>query len=294
MRQARAAGIGSKSLRRACERPQRIVPVPAYLEGLARELLDGRLAELGREQRDGVENRVDRAARQQARAVCSEQARDLDPVAGRREAAQRVLRMVVRLEPASRLELHGAHLVLARRALGEGELAHRRAERVPARALPVHLDEQPSLRERVEDLTRRLDAERLAELGREPLERCHRGDEFLHLRRLVCEHLRRQIREQGPAGTAYALERIGALLGRSFAERLDREPHRRGPPACGAVERGCGRHVVVARAVGEQGGRLVHVEREVGAGDLEHLAPAAKPLYRKGQFRAGGEDEMQA
>ena len=160
--------------RGAVEAAERLVPVAADLEGLAGELLDRGIAPALRQERDRVEDRIACAVREQRRAVRREQAAELRGVAGLRETAQCFLDVPVLLEPLRRAHAQGASLGLVREELGERELANGSAERVPARRVAMELDEEAAPGERPEDLGRALDSERLAQLGREALER---GDE---------------------------------------------------------------------------------------------------------------------
>ena len=136
-------------------------------------------------------------------------------------------------------------------------------------------------------------AERLAERGGEALERRDRPHEGLDLGRLVGEHLGGEVREERAAGPADARERATSLRGRHLAERLDREPHGRRPPAGRGLELDRRLRVGGARERGQQCARLARVEDEVGAGELEHLPLAPQALDRERQLEARGEDEVE-
>ena len=171
-----------------------------------------------------------------------------------------------------------ARLGLVREELGERELANRCAERVPARSVAVKLDEEAAPGERPEDLGRALDPERLAQLGREALERRDEAHELLDAGRLVREDLGREIREQRPARAADALECLTATRGWHASEGLDGEPDGCGPASRRAVQLGRRLRVVVAGQRAQEPGGLLDVEREVRAAQLEHLALPAQPL----------------
>ena len=135
--EAHAPGEGRRepvcTLRRALEAAEGLVPVAADLMRLADELLDGRGSKLGREPARGVEHGVDGSLGEKRAAVGLEQPCRLGGLGGR-ERPQRLLRLVTALEPPRGGDPHLAHLGSARGEPREGELAHRRAERVPARA----------------------------------------------------------------------------------------------------------------------------------------------------------------
>ena len=130
-----------------------------------------------------------------------EQPREPLAVTCRGEGAKCLLGLVVRLEPARRARPHPSHLGGGRTLLGESELAHRRAERVPAGRVALQLDEQTASRQRVQRLRGAGDPERLAEGCGEPVERRDRPHQGLDLGGLVREDLGGEVREEGPART---------------------------------------------------------------------------------------------
>ena len=268
----------------AMEAAQGLVPVAADLKRLAGELLDRAVAQVGRQQADGAEHAVDDTVREERRPVRAQQAGELGGVACLGQAAQRLLELVVLLEPARRPQPQIAGFGLVGEPRG-GELTHRLAERVPARRMAVELDEEPAPGQRAEDLPGPLDPERLAELGREALERRDDPHQRLDLRRLVGEDLGREVGEEGAVRTPNAVERVAATVRRDAAQRLDREPHGRGPPARRSLELFSRLRVPLTRQCLEQTSGLFDVEGEVGPVQLEHLALPAQALDREGRLR---------
>ena len=139
---------------------------------LADELLDGRGSKVGREPARGVKHGVDGPLGEKRAAVGLEQPCRLGGLGGG-ERPQRLLRLVTALEPLRGGDPHLAHLGSARGEPREGELAHRRAERVPAWLAALELDEEAAARQGTQRLVGSFDPERVAELGREALERRH-------------------------------------------------------------------------------------------------------------------------
>ena len=100
---------------RALEAPKRILPVAAKPERLAGKHLVLRRTAARAEQCDRLEHRIDRPAREDPRSGIGKHAGDLVEVADRHEAAQRLLGLVVVVEPARCLGAHGLGRLVARR-----------------------------------------------------------------------------------------------------------------------------------------------------------------------------------
>ena len=293
-RQPRRQRVGIS--RGPLEAAQCLVPVAADLERLACELLDRRRPERPRDERDRLEDGVDGPACQQRGALGRQDAGELGHLACGGEAAQRVLRLVVRLEPSRSLASHTSRLPVTRVTARQRELAHGRPERVPPGRLAValQLDEEPSSRERLQDLRRVHDAERLAEPCGEPLERRDGPHQRLDLGRLPGEHLGCEVGDQRPSRPADALERGPPAGGRHAAQRLHGEPDSGRPAAGRPVQLQRGRRVAGARRASSSSAcDLVDVEGQVGARELEHVALSAKPLDREGELGPRGEHEVE-
>ena len=138
----------------------------------------------------------------------------------------------VRLEPARRPRPDASHLGRGRAALGRARTRAPASRASTSRpSCPWSSTKRPRRASGAERLGGAATPERLAERGSEALERRHRPHQRLDLRRLVREDLGGEVGEQRAARPADALERRLPLGGRHPAERLDREPHRRGPAA---------------------------------------------------------------
>ena len=294
---AHAPGEGRRervcALRRALEAAEGLVPVAADLMRLADELLDGGGSKLGRKPARRVEHGVDGPLGEKRAAVGLEQACRLGGL-GSGERPQRLLRLVTALEPPRGGDPHLAHLGSARGEPRKGELAHRRAERVPPGLAALELDEEPAARERTQRLVGSFDPERVAELRGEALERRDARDELRDPRVLAGEHLGGQVGEERPARPAHALERGGHVGGGHSPQGLHGEAHRRGPAAGEPVQLGGDGRVRVSRELGQQRRGLVDVECELRAGDLHDLPLPSEPLDRERKLGTGGDDEVQA
>jgi hypothetical protein len=200
---------------------------------------------------------------------------------------------VTALEPSRSGDPHLAHLGGARGQPGKGELAHRRAERVPPGLAALKLDEEPAARERSQRLVGPFDPEGVAELRGEALERRDPRDELRNARILAREHLGSQVGEERPARPAHALERGRHVGGDDSPQGLHGEADSRGPAAGEPVELGGDGRVGVSRQLHQQRRGLVDVECEPRARDLHDLPLPSEPLDRKRKLVAGRDDEVQ-
>ena len=136
-------------------------------------------------------------------------------------------------------------------------------------------------------------AERLAQLGREALERSGEAHERSGRRGLALEHLGGEIRVHGAARLAQPVERDIALGFGDGRERLDREPRRDRPAGRRRVHELGG----LGRLRSEHGRydhpRFIRAEREVRGVELEDAARAAEAFDRKRDVVARRDDEMQ-
>ena len=268
------------------------MPVAANLMRLADELLHGRGSKRGGKPARRVEHGVDRPPGEKRAAVGLEQACRLGVLSGG-ERPQRLLRLVAALEPPRGGDPDLAHLGGARGEPRKCELPHRRAERVPPGLGALELDEEAAARQRTQRLVGSFDPERVAEAGREALERRHPRDELRDPRMLAGEHLGGQVGEERPARPAHALERDGHVGGGHSPQGLHGEAHRRGPAAGEPVQLG-GDGRVRAGELGEQRRDLVDVERELRSGDLHDPPLPSEPLDRKRKLGTRCDDEVQA
>ena len=197
------------------------------------------------------------------------------------------------LEPARGARSYSSHLG-GRRASRRASANSRTGEpsEYQPTVCPCSSTNEPAPRERVERLRGVRDPQRLAERRGEALERRHRPHQRLDLGRLVREHLGGEVREQRPARarrmrSSVACRSVGGTP--RSASTASRTAAGQPPVAAWSSHRRL--RVGGSRERGQERRRLARVERQVGAGELEHLPLAAKALDRERQLGARGEDE---
>src|SRR5438093_5779506 len=176
----------------------------------------------------------------------------------------------------------------------DDELADEPAEGEPAELAAAELEEEPSPRQRPEQPGSAAQAELLEQLRREAVERRDGADQPLDVARLLLEHLRGEISEDGASGAAHAFERTWALSSRDRPKRLDRQPRCGGPSVRGLVEVAGELGFLVPERRREQRSDLLDRERELRARDLQHLSLRSQAVDRKRQLGPRGEYEMEA
>ena len=192
-----------------------------------------------------------------------------------------LLERIVLLKPSRRATVQGDGLVLPETAdqLGLQELGEQVVVAEPLPDAVERADEEVAVRDGAQQVARRVFArDRAAESGREPLEDRGPQEERRDLRRLLVEHLARQI-----AGdvAAVAADPAEDLVGRGLlpGERGQRDTGH--PPLCRLCEAG-DRHVVDGDPVqGEEVPRLVHAHGQIGRTELEHPSGGAHARERQ-------------
>ena len=257
----------------------------------ADDLIDGRGSDRGGHELRRPDNGAGEAGREKRGAFLDEQPGQGFVVFCRGERAKCILGPAVRREPHGRRAMERPRLRFLERPRVTGVLPHEAVQHVP----PVRdLGRETSANECRQRSVRVVNAERGAEVDRDPVERRQPPEQLEDLRRVARKRFSREIGIELATGAEQACERrLAARSIRLALERIEREPYR-GRPAAGRLDEClCEGLVLVPRRDEDQLGELVDVEGEHRPRQLEHGTLAAETVDPERRFRARRENQME-